>query len=80
MSLFELSLFEELSKPSESADARLQMVATEPSVLENLCLIGAIPILKTFTGRRYSLETRLEAATFVGALTGSALTLQMFIS
>jgi hypothetical protein len=75
-----MSLFEELSIPSESADARQQMVATEPSVLENLCLIGAIPILKTFTGRRYSLETRLEAATFVGALTGSALTLQMFIS
>lgn len=56
------------------------MIATDPAVLENLCLIGAIPILKTFTGRRYSLAIRLEAATFVGSLTSSALTLQMFIS
>jgi hypothetical protein len=66
------------SMNTESKD--LQMIATEPGVLENLCLIGAIPVIKTFTGRRYSLQTRLEAATFVGSLTNSALTLQMFIS
>jgi hypothetical protein len=56
------------------------MIAGDASVLENLCLIGAIPVLKVFTGRRYPLETRLQAATFVGSLTSSTLTLQMFIS
>ncbi|WVF69329.1 hypothetical protein IAT40_004105 [Kwoniella sp. CBS 6097] len=56
------------------------IVAADVEMLESFCLIGGIPVIIPFTSKRHSLETRLEASTFIQQLTRSALTLQMFIS
>ncbi|OCF43911.1 STE/STE11/CDC15 protein kinase [Kwoniella heveanensis CBS 569] len=55
-------------------------VTSDVEMLESFCLIGGIPVIIPFTSKRHSLETRLEASTFIQQLTRSALTLQMFIS
>ncbi|WVQ96827.1 hypothetical protein IAU59_003934 [Kwoniella sp. CBS 9459] len=56
------------------------IVTSDVEMLESFCLIGGIPVIIPFTSKRHSLETRLEASTFIQQLTRSALTLQMFIS
>lgn len=56
------------------------IVASDVELLESFCLIGGIPVIIPYTSKKHSLETRLEASTFIRQLTRSALTLQMFIS
>ncbi|WRT67650.1 uncharacterized protein IL334_004622 [Kwoniella shivajii] len=56
------------------------IVTSDVEMLESFCLIGGIPVIIPFTSKKHSLETRLEASTFIQQLTSSALTLQMFIS
>ncbi|GFZ45328.1 non-specific serine/threonine protein kinase [Saitozyma sp. JCM 24511] len=56
------------------------IVGTDVDMLESFCLIGGIPVIIPYTSRKHSLETRLEASTFIQQLTRSAITLQMFIS
>ncbi|WVO23738.1 uncharacterized protein IAS62_005094 [Cryptococcus decagattii] len=56
------------------------IVTSDVELLESFCLIGGIPVIIPYTSKKHSLETRLEASTFVRQLTRSALTLQMFIS
>ncbi|WWC70634.1 uncharacterized protein I206_104585 [Kwoniella pini CBS 10737] len=56
------------------------VVTCDLEMLESFCLIGGIPVIIPYTSKRHSLETRLEASNFIQQLTGSALTLQMFIS
>ena len=48
---------------------------------ENLCLVGAIPVVMTFTSKRFNHDIRLEAAHFVYAMCSSSnLTLQFVLS
>ncbi|KAG9327391.1 hypothetical protein KVV02_005967 [Mortierella alpina] len=48
---------------------------------ENLCLVGAIPVLIRFTSKRFSKEIQLAAAVFIQQICHTnPLTLQMFIS
>ncbi|WWD18350.1 hypothetical protein CI109_102800 [Kwoniella shandongensis] len=56
------------------------IVISDVEMLESFCLIGGIPVIIPYTSKRHSLETRLEASTFIQQLTRSPLTLQMFIS
>ncbi|KAG8846902.1 hypothetical protein FRB96_001747 [Tulasnella sp. 330] len=57
------------------------LVLTDVGTLEGFCLIGGIPVVMTFTTKKYSSECRLEASHFVRLLChSSVLTLQMFIS
>ncbi|KIY55323.1 STE/STE11/CDC15 protein kinase [Cryptococcus deuterogattii 99/473] len=56
------------------------IVTSDVELLESFCLIGGIPVIIPYTSKKHSLETRLEASTFIRQLTRSALTLQMFIS
>lgn len=57
------------------------LVTTDLSFLESFCLIGGIPVVMTFTTKKYSSECRLEASHFIRLLChSSVLTLQMFIS
>nr|XP_019045791.1 STE/STE11/CDC15 protein kinase [Kwoniella bestiolae CBS 10118]OCF24721.1 STE/STE11/CDC15 protein kinase [Kwoniella bestiolae CBS 10118] len=56
------------------------IVTSDLEMLESFCLIGGIPVIIPYTSKKHSLETRLEASTFIQQLTSSALTLQMFIS
>ncbi|KAK4686255.1 hypothetical protein P7C73_g3874, partial [Tremellales sp. Uapishka_1] len=56
------------------------IVTSDLEMLESFCLIGGIPVIIPYTSKKHSLETRLEASTFIQLLTRSALTLQMFIS
>ncbi|KDQ11479.1 hypothetical protein BOTBODRAFT_177313 [Botryobasidium botryosum FD-172 SS1] len=57
------------------------LVTADVGALESFCLIGGIPVLMTFTSKKYPSECRLEASTFVELLCHtSVLTLQMFIS
>ncbi|GHJ83897.1 hypothetical protein NliqN6_0299 [Naganishia liquefaciens] len=73
------------AKPSRDVTLNLlkivnMAVTVDLSVMEHICLTGGIPIIMNFISKRYSLETRLEASSFVKCLTSSPLTLQMFIS
>ncbi|BEI80759.1 hypothetical protein CcaverHIS002_0112880 [Cutaneotrichosporon cavernicola] len=56
------------------------IVAVDVDNLESFCLVGGIPVMIPYTSKRYHLNIRLEASTFIQNLTRSALTLQMFIS
>ncbi|KAG8995688.1 hypothetical protein FRB94_008863 [Tulasnella sp. JGI-2019a] len=57
------------------------LVLADVGTLEGFCLIGGIPVVMTFTTKKYSSECRLEASHFVRLLChSSVLTLQMFIS
>ncbi|KAG8897651.1 hypothetical protein FRB99_008009, partial [Tulasnella sp. 403] len=57
------------------------LVNAELGFLESFCLIGGIPVVMTFTTKKYSSECRLEASHFIRLLChSSVLTLQMFIS
>jgi len=48
---------------------------------ENLCLVGAIPVLIKYTSKRYGKEIQLAAALFIQQICHTnSLTLQMFIS
>ncbi|KAF7299411.1 Cytokinesis protein sepH [Mycena indigotica] len=49
--------------------------------LESFCLIGGIPVMMSFTSKKFPLECRLEASNFIRLLCHtSVMTLQMFIS
>ncbi|KAJ7202878.1 hypothetical protein GGX14DRAFT_653362 [Mycena pura] len=49
--------------------------------LESFCLIGGIPVMMSFTSKRFPSECRLEASNFIRLLCHtSVMTLQMFIS
>ncbi|WVQ72942.1 hypothetical protein IAR50_002504 [Cryptococcus sp. DSM 104548] len=56
------------------------IVGSDVEMLESFCLIGGIPVIIPYTSKKHSLESRLEASTFIQHLTASPLTLQMFIS
>ncbi|KAG8969493.1 hypothetical protein FRC03_002354, partial [Tulasnella sp. 419] len=57
------------------------LVTSDLGFLESFCLIGGIPVVMTFTTKKYSSDCRLEASNFVRLLChSSVLTLQMFIS
>ncbi|KAF9517267.1 hypothetical protein BS47DRAFT_1483463 [Hydnum rufescens UP504] len=74
------------SKPSRDVVMNLLkltnlLVTADLGVLESFCLIGGIPVVMTFTSKKYSSECRFEASNFVRLLCHSSiLTLQMFIS
>lgn len=59
----------------------IPVVMVGPSTLSR-CLFWLCLCIheQTFTSKKYSLDIRLEASTFVRCLSSSALTLQMFIS
>ncbi|KAJ7164790.1 hypothetical protein C8R43DRAFT_1104421 [Mycena crocata] len=49
--------------------------------LESFCLIGGIPVMMSFTSKKFPSECRLEASNFIRLLCHtSVMTLQMFIS
>ncbi|KAJ7037780.1 hypothetical protein C8F04DRAFT_1393450 [Mycena alexandri] len=49
--------------------------------LESFCLIGGIPVMMSFTSKKYASDCRLEASNFIRLLCHtSVMTLQMFIS
>ncbi|SPO40049.1 related to MAPKK kinase [Pseudozyma flocculosa] len=57
------------------------IIFDDPEAQENLCLIGAIPVVINFTTKKWSHELRLEAAHFVFAMCStSRLTLQFVLS
>ncbi|PWN48605.1 hypothetical protein IE53DRAFT_319044 [Violaceomyces palustris] len=57
------------------------IIFEDPEAQENLCLIGAIPVVMTFTSKRFNHDVRLEAAHFVFAMCStSSLTLQFVLS
>ncbi|KIK98973.1 hypothetical protein PAXRUDRAFT_30797 [Paxillus rubicundulus Ve08.2h10] len=57
------------------------LVTSELGFLESFCLIGGIPVMMSFTSKKYPLECRTEASNFIRLLCHtSVLTLQMFIS
>ncbi|KAF9901450.1 hypothetical protein EC991_006098 [Linnemannia zychae] len=60
----------------------LNMVIKDDFALqENLCLVGAIPVLIKYTSKRYGKEIQLAAALFIQQICHTnSLTLQMFIS
>lgn len=58
-----------------------QIIADDQEAQENLCLIGAIPVVMAFTSKKFPHEVRLEAAHFVYAMCStSSLTLQFVLS
>ncbi|KDN41719.1 hypothetical protein RSAG8_07250, partial [Rhizoctonia solani AG-8 WAC10335] len=57
------------------------LVTSDLGFLESFCLIGGIPVVMSFTTKKYSTECRVEASNFIRVLCQtSVLTLQMFIS
>ncbi|KAJ1029990.1 hypothetical protein NDA16_000903 [Ustilago loliicola] len=57
------------------------IIFEDPEAQENLCLIGAIPVVMTFTTKKWPHDLRLEAAHFVFAMCStSRLTLQFVLS
>lgn len=59
----------------------LQLIITNPSFIENFCMVGAIPAVARFTSRIHPRAVRLEAAQFIRHVChGSTITLQMFVS
>ncbi|CUA68863.1 hypothetical protein RSOLAG22IIIB_03729 [Rhizoctonia solani] len=74
------------SKPSRDVIIRLLriinlLVTSDLGFLESFCLIGGIPVVMSFTTKKYSTECRVEASNFIRVLCQtSVLTLQMFIS
>lgn len=59
----------------------LQIIYDDPGAQENLCLIGAIPVVMSFTTKKFPHEVRLEAAHFVFSMCStSSLTLQFVLS
>ncbi|KAF8755059.1 Serine/Threonine protein kinase, catalytic domain [Rhizoctonia solani] len=74
------------SKPSRDVIIRLLkiinlLVTSDFGFLESFCLIGGIPVVMSFTTKKYSTECRIEASNFIRVLCQtSVLTLQMFIS
>ncbi|KAK4549607.1 hypothetical protein LTR36_004908 [Oleoguttula mirabilis] len=57
------------------------IISDNVEVQENLCFVGGIPIICKFAHKKFSYETRLEAAAFVRMMyQTSTLTLQMFVS
>ncbi|CAG8548816.1 12494_t:CDS:2 [Ambispora leptoticha] len=71
---------------SEKVVSRLLVIVNSiikdnQNLQENLCLVGGIPVIKNFTSKRYSYETRLQAGIFIRQMCHtSTLTLQMFVS
>eukprot|EP00735_Rhodelphis_limneticus_P013963 TRINITY_DN7931_c0_g1::TRINITY_DN7931_c0_g1_i1::g.15623::m.15623 TRINITY_DN7931_c0_g1::TRINITY_DN7931_c0_g1_i1::g.15623 ORF type:complete len:1244 (+),score=360.81,sp/Q8T2I8/SEPA_DICDI/43.59/3e-144,sp/Q8T2I8/SEPA_DICDI/59.02/3e-107,Pkinase/PF00069.20/5.7e-71,Pkinase_Tyr/PF07714.12/5.6e-49,Kinase-like/PF14531.1/0.0032,Arm/PF00514.18/1.4e+03,Arm/PF00514.18/1.5e+02,Arm/PF00514.18/1.2e+04,Arm/PF00514.18/3.4,Arm/PF00514.18/7.6e+03,Ric8/PF10165.4/40,Ric8/PF10165.4/0.088,BUD22/PF09073.5/0.043,DUF3385/P len=58
-----------------------QIIEENREFQENLCLVGIIPIIMTFTERDHPKPTRLQAARFIKQMCcTSTLTLQMFIA
>ncbi|KAJ1303227.1 hypothetical protein OPQ81_011425 [Rhizoctonia solani] len=74
------------SKPSRDVIIRLLkivnlLVTSDFGFLESFCLVGGIPVVMSFTTKKYSTECRIEASNFIRVLCQtSVLTLQMFIS
>ncbi|KZO92675.1 Pkinase-domain-containing protein [Calocera viscosa TUFC12733] len=74
------------SNPSRDVVRRLlhlvnTLVTSDMGILESFCLIGGIPVVMSFTSKKFSTECRVEASNFVRSLcTSSPMTLQMFIS
>ncbi|KZT60691.1 Pkinase-domain-containing protein [Calocera cornea HHB12733] len=57
------------------------LVTSDMGILESFCLIGGIPVVMSFTSKKFSTECRVEASNFVRSLCmSSPMTLQMFIS
>ncbi|KAF9968458.1 hypothetical protein BGZ70_003593 [Mortierella alpina] len=57
------------------------VIRNDFALQENLCLVGAIPVLIRFTSKRFSKEIQLAAAVFIQQICHTnPLTLQMFIS
>ena len=57
------------------------MIRNDFALQENLCLVGAIPVLIKYTSKRYVKEIQLAAALFIQQICHTnSLTLQMFIS
>ena len=57
------------------------IIFQDPEAQENLCLIGAIPVVMSFTAKHFTHDIRLEAAHFVYAMCStSSLTLQFVLS
>ncbi|CAG8748442.1 26935_t:CDS:1, partial [Racocetra persica] len=57
------------------------IIADNIDVQENFCLVGGIPIIMSFTSKRYLYEIRVEAAIFIRQICHtSPIILQMFIS
>ncbi|CBQ68144.1 related to MAPKK kinase [Sporisorium reilianum SRZ2] len=57
------------------------IIFEDPEAQESLCLIGAIPVVMTFTTKKWPHDLRLEAAHFVFAMCStSRLTLQFVLS
>lgn len=89
-----VSRLDSISQPQAPADP--QVVMSDMDALEAFCLVGGILVIivssqskvlwmihltiQPYTTNKHSLETRLEAASFVQQLTRSDITLQMFIS
>ncbi|TPX37984.1 hypothetical protein SmJEL517_g00405 [Synchytrium microbalum] len=58
-----------------------QSIENNTELQENLCLLGALPVIMSFTSPVHDSDIRLEAAQFVQQMCRtSTLTLQMFIS
>ncbi|KAI9752606.1 MAG: Cytochrome b-c1 complex subunit 7 [Chaenotheca gracillima] len=58
-----------------------RIILGDTEIQENLCFVGAIPIISKFASRKYPSELRLEAAAFARQMyQTSTLTLQMFVS
>ncbi|CAG8598462.1 24653_t:CDS:2 [Cetraspora pellucida] len=57
------------------------IIADNIDIQENFCLVGGIPIIMSFTSKRYLYEIRVEAAIFIRQICHtSPIILQMFIS
>ncbi|CAG8542564.1 11577_t:CDS:2, partial [Racocetra fulgida] len=57
------------------------IIADNIDVQENFCLVGGIPIIMSFTSKRYLYKIRVEAAIFIRQICHtSPIILQMFIS
>ncbi|KAJ7163077.1 hypothetical protein C8R46DRAFT_1281413 [Mycena filopes] len=57
------------------------LVNSNLGFLESFCLIGGIPVMMSFTSKKYPSDCRLEASNFIRLLCHtSVMTLQMFIS
>ncbi|KAG0217908.1 hypothetical protein BGX33_009207 [Mortierella sp. NVP41] len=57
------------------------VIRNDFALQENLCLVGAIPVLIKYTSKRYGKEIQLAAALFIQQIChANSLTLQMFIS
>ncbi|KAG9292597.1 hypothetical protein G9A89_006968 [Geosiphon pyriformis] len=57
------------------------IIEDNQNLKENFCLVGGIPVIKSFTSKRYSYDTRLRAAHFIHHVCNqSTMTLLMFVS